>query len=80
MKTLIRIHDFNAMLGYTYEKYVAESRSQSAKGFSTDLFTYNNMGAAAIKTSLGSSKTENILVSFFGRSKLYIIIISIWQQ
>lgn len=67
MKTFNKVHDFNAMLGYTYEKYVAESRSQSAKGFSTDLFTYNNMGAAAIKTSLGSSKTENILVSFFGR-------------
>ncbi len=38
MKTFNNIHDLNVMLGYSYEKYSAESRSANGKGFSTDLF------------------------------------------
>lgn len=38
MKTFNRIHDLNVMLGYSYEKFSAEYRSASGKGFSTDLF------------------------------------------
>lgn len=67
MKTFNRVHDLGAMLGYSYEKFTGEYRKMSAKDFSTDLFSYNNMGAAAQKTSIASNKTENILVSFFGR-------------
>lgn len=66
MKTFGRIHDLNVMLGYSYEKYSSESRSINGKGFSTDLFQWNNLGAASIKT-VSSAKTENILASFFGR-------------
>ena len=66
MKTFNRIHDLNVMLGYSYEKYSSESRSINGKGFSTDLFEWNNLGAASIKT-VSSAKTENILASFFGR-------------
>lgn len=66
MKTFGRIHDLNVMLGYSYEKYSSESRSINGKGFSTDLFEWNNLGAASIKT-VSSAKTENILASFFGR-------------
>ena len=49
MKTFNNIHDLNVMLGYSYEKYSAESRSANGKGFSTDLFEWNNLGAASIK-------------------------------
>lgn len=66
MKTFNNIHDLNVMLGYSYEKYNAESRSANGKGFSTDLFEWNNLGAASIK-GVSSSKTENLLASFFGR-------------
>lgn len=45
MKTFNNIHDLNVMLGYSYEKYSAESRSANGKGFSTDLFEWNNLGA-----------------------------------
>ena len=62
MKTFNNIHDLNVMLGYSY----AESRSANGKGFSTDLFEWNNLGAASIK-GVSSSKTENLLASFFGR-------------
>ena len=67
MKTFNDVHDFGAMVGYTYEKFSEEYRSQQAKGFSTDQFTYNNMGAASQVTDWGSNKTENILISFFDR-------------
>lgn len=67
MKTFNRKHDFGAMLGYSYEKFTGEYRKMEARDFSTDQFTYNNMGAAAQKTSIGSNRTENILISFFGR-------------
>ena len=66
MKTFNNMHDLNVMLGYSYEKYSAESRSANGKGFSTDLFEWNNLGAASIK-GVSSSKTENLLASFFGR-------------
>ena len=49
MKTFNNIHDLNVMLGYSYEKYSAESRSANGKGLSTDLFEWNNLGAASIK-------------------------------
>lgn len=68
MRTFGGVHDLNVMLGYTYEKFSAEYRSITAKDFSTDLFEWNNLGAAAQKTSIGSNKTENMLVSFFGRA------------
>lgn len=61
MKTFNRIHDLNVMLGYSYEKFSAEYRSASGKGFSTDLFEWNNMGAASIK-SIASNKTENVFL------------------
>ncbi len=67
MHTFNKVHDLSAMAGYTYEKFSSEYRKINAKGFSTDLFGWNNLGAAAQKTSIGSYKTENILVSFFGR-------------
>lgn len=66
-KTLNADHSFGAMLGYSYEKFTGEHRYMQGKGFSTDLYTYNNMAAAAQRTAMQSNKTENILVSFFGR-------------
>lgn len=52
MKTFNNIHDLNVMLGYSYEKYSAESRSANGKGFSTDLFEWNNLGQLRLKESL----------------------------
>lgn len=67
MHTFNQKHNLNAMVGYTYEKFSGEYRYSKAKGFSTDIFGWNNLGAAAQMTEMNSNKTENILVSFFGR-------------
>lgn len=68
MHTFNGQHDLNAMVGYSYEKFSGEYRKTEAKGFSTDIFGWDNLGAAAKKTGMTSNKTENILVSFFGRA------------
>lgn len=67
LTTINKVHNLGAMVGYSYEKFSDEYRSQSAKGFSTDQFSYNNMGTASTITNIGSFKEENILISFFGR-------------
>lgn len=66
-KTFNKIHDFGAMVGYSYEKYEQNYRKNAVKGFSTDLYGVNNLGAASTKTSIESYKAENMLASFFGR-------------
>ncbi len=63
----IEKHSFSVMGGYSYEKFVGESRENHVKNFSTDLFSYNNIGAASIITGVSSYKYENILISYFGR-------------
>ncbi len=66
-KTLNKVHSFNVLGGYAYEKTIVDSRNISVKGFSTDLFSFNNLGAASTITGVSSSKSENILISYFGR-------------
>ena len=60
-------HHLTAMGGYSYEKFVAESREMHNKGYSTDLFSYNNPGAGGTVTGIDGHKFENVLISFFGR-------------
>ncbi len=66
-KTLKEDHSFSILAGYAYEKTVAENRNIGVKGFSTDLFSFNNLGAASTITGISSGKSENILISVFGR-------------
>lgn len=61
-------HSFSLMGGYSYEKFINSSRGINAFGFSTDLYGYNNLGAASTISGVSSHKAENMLVSFFGRA------------
>lgn len=67
-ETIAEKHSIGLMLGYTYEKFVSESRSISVKGFSTDIYSYNNLDAASTISSVSSGKSENKLISFLGRA------------
>ena len=60
-------HSLNAMAGYSYEKYEYQNEYIGVKGFSTDLFSYHNVGAASTITGVSSYKREWLLASFFGR-------------
>ncbi|ULT26650.1 hypothetical protein KUH03_07350 [Sphingobacterium sp. E70] len=57
----------NVMGGYSYEKYVRNNKGINVKGFSTDLLEYNNVGMASSITGVNSAKSENLVISFFGR-------------
>uniref|UniRef100_UPI0032176BD1 TonB-dependent receptor n=1 Tax=uncultured Draconibacterium sp. TaxID=1573823 RepID=UPI0032176BD1 len=60
-------HSLSAMGGYSYQKFGYQNESIGVKGFSTDLFSYHNVGAASTITGVSSYRRESLLVSFFGR-------------
>ena len=66
-KTFHKDHSVSVLGGYAYEKTISGTRNIAVKGFSTDLFSFNNLGAASTITGVSSTKAENILISFFGR-------------
>lgn len=64
-------HSILALGGYSYQYSVAENFSASNSGFVNDLFHEDNLGAgnqlAAGKAGMGSGKSDNTLIAFFGR-------------
>ena len=66
-KTFNKDHSFSILGGYAYEKTQSSSKSVGVKGFSTDLFSFYNLGAASTITGISSGKSESLLISFFGR-------------
>jgi TonB-linked SusC/RagA family outer membrane protein len=66
-KLLNDVHSFSVMGGAAYEKTVGSSTSIGVKGFSTDAYLYNNIGAASTLTTRSSGKSESMLRSYFGR-------------
>lgn len=66
-KTFNDVHSLSVLGGYAYEKTYFSLRSLSARGFSTDLFSFNNLDAASTITGSNYYKQESILISFFGR-------------
>ncbi|HRP32615.1 MAG TPA: TonB-dependent receptor [Agriterribacter sp.] len=66
-KTFNDVHSLSVLGGYAYEKTYYSFRSLSAMGFSTDLFSFNNLDAASTISGSNYYKQENFLISFFGR-------------
>lgn len=66
-KTFNTVHSFSILGGYAYEKTYSSIKNVGVKGFSTDLFGFNNLGAASTITGVSSGKSESLLISFFGR-------------
>ncbi len=60
-------HSLNALLGYSEQKFKDEASSIGNSDFITDSFLWNNMNAGAGNKIVGSSKSENNLISYFGR-------------
>lgn len=63
---------FSALGGYSYEYNVGEDLSAFNYNFPSDAFSYNNLGSgyalAKGKATMGSYKSDNTLVGFFGRA------------
>lgn len=66
-KTFNDVHSLSVLGGYGYEKTGYAYKSLSVKGFSTDLFSFNNLDAASTITGTNYYKQESLLISFFGR-------------
>jgi TonB-linked SusC/RagA family outer membrane protein len=67
-----REHHYTLLGGYSYQDFVTEAFNAYNYGFPTDLFGYNSLGSGSAlqsgKASIGSSKSGNRLVGFFGRA------------
>ncbi|WP_316832278.1 TonB-dependent receptor [Pedobacter aquatilis] len=64
-------HTISAIAGYSYQYNVSEAFNAATAGFANDVFEENNLGAGTFlttgKASIGSSKSDNRLIAFFGR-------------
>ena len=61
-------HNITALAGYSFQRFTDEYLSAGNKGFLTDGFLYNNLGAGSFeKPWVGSSATKDEMASFFGR-------------
>ncbi|MGN0190339.1 MAG: SusC/RagA family TonB-linked outer membrane protein, partial [Candidatus Cryptobacteroides sp.] len=62
-------HNLNAVLGYSWQKYIDEGFNATNRDFTTDAFKYNNLGAGndLQDTDVSSYKWSSKLISFYGR-------------
>ena len=71
VNTFKGVHNLAAMVGYSYQNFVTEMSRMRNRGFLTDAFGTNNMGAGSYlkdgRADMGSQKTESTLIAFFGR-------------
>jgi len=66
-KIFNNVHNLNFLVGYSKQKYRSESASSGNSDFITDAFLWNNLNAGAGTKTLASGKSEDNLVSYFGR-------------
>ena len=62
-------HDVKILGGTTWTKRIEINDGLQGRGFSTDEFSYNNMGAASTIDWISSKREDNTTVSFFGRAE-----------
>lgn len=61
-------HSLNTLIGYTRQRIFNTSSSVQARGFVTDAFTYNNLGAGVDRSAAGSDASEIGFESFLFRA------------
>ena len=61
------IHSITALLGLSWQQTDAFSISANVRGFATDYFGFNNLGAAATLGGIGSGASKFAFNSYFGR-------------
>ncbi|MCC5929927.1 MAG: TonB-dependent receptor [Cyclobacteriaceae bacterium] len=66
-KNLFNNHSLNVMAGYSYQREDNEGWSASGQNYLTDAFSYWNLGAASVWMRPGSSLTDWVLKSYYGR-------------
>ena len=62
-------HDVKVIAGGSWQSNVYNYTGMSVHDFTTDVFTYNNMGAASAIDWVATAKTAKTNISFFGRAE-----------
>jgi TonB-linked SusC/RagA family outer membrane protein len=60
-------HSLTALLGISWQESNFNNISSEVRGFATDYFLYNNLGAGSLNPQVGSGKSRQSLNSYFGR-------------
>lgn len=66
-KDINKDHAINAMVGVSWQETNFFNISSSIRGFATDHFLYNNLGAGSMNPAVGSGASRNAFNSYFGR-------------
>ncbi|HEX8532522.1 MAG TPA: SusC/RagA family TonB-linked outer membrane protein, partial [Cytophagales bacterium] len=66
-KRFANIHSITALAGVSWQQTNLFTMNASSRGFATDYFTYNNLGAGSTLPQVGSSASRNAFNSYFGR-------------
>jgi TonB-linked SusC/RagA family outer membrane protein len=67
VKDINKDHSINAMLGISWQETNFFNISSSIRGFATDHFLFNNLGAGSTNPAVGSGASRNAFNSYFGR-------------
>jgi TonB-linked SusC/RagA family outer membrane protein len=66
-KTFGGIHAINALLGISWQETKVETTGAEVRGFATDFFGYQNLGAGATSPTVRSGASRFAFNSYFGR-------------
>lgn len=66
-KTFNKIHSFTGLLGVSWQQTDFFNIAASVRGFATDYFGFNNLGAGATLPAVGSGASRFAFNSYFGR-------------
>ena len=66
-KRFKEIHSFTGLLGASIQESNFNNISSQVRGFSTDYFEFNNLGAGSLNPEVGTNKSRQSLNSYFGR-------------
>ena len=62
-------HDFNLLVGTTYQQFKNDNVNSSARGFDSDVIKTNNLGLGIQNLfDVGSGLSERVLISYLGRA------------
>ena len=61
-------HHFDALVGFTQQKFRVETQASGSSGYVTDLTTYNSLGSGSVVATPSSSAQENALISYLARA------------
>jgi TonB-dependent starch-binding outer membrane protein SusC len=66
-KRFAEIHSFTGMAGISWQETNVFNMSANVRGFATDYFEFNNLGAGSINPQIGSNANRTAFNSYFGR-------------